>query len=283
MKTKLDKSILPDSLRSYLTEDSYSSGVIPVDVSATRLKDSPRVHRLQREHYKDIKVDILKRGYAKLGEAWHYYMETHAPSDWIVEKRLYAVVDGKTISGAIDALEPCDGGYNIWDYKLMTSYKAKGELKEFEQQLNIYSFLLRQNDMEPKGLFISGIIRDWSDKLVGGDYPDTMFPVYQLDMWSPEEAEDFVRTRLKLHTSVELPLCTDEERWMSAPKFAVVSEKTGKTLRLYDTEEQAMEHKTKSPVKIEKRTSEPIRCQRFCEVAEFCDQYQSELFTKEVL
>ena len=28
---------------------------------------------------------------------------------------------------------------------------------------------------------------------------------------------------------------------------------------------------------IEHRRGEPIRCQRFCDVADFCDQYQGEL------
>ena len=280
---RLNKDILPASLDAYLRSENYDSGAIPTDISATRLKDSPRVHRLFKQHASDVKVDYLKRGYAKLGEAWHYYMEQYAPDDWITEQRFYAQIDGKMISGAIDAIEPTATGCNIWDYKLMTSYKAQTELKEFEAQLNIYAFLLRQNGYNPEGLFISGIIRDWSDKKVGGSYPDTMFPVYQLEMWREAQVENYISERLALHFSEELPLCTNEERWMSDPKFAVVSQKTGKTLRLFDDEQKALDYTTKTPVTIEKRESEPIRCQRFCEVAEFCEQYQSELFTKEVL
>lgn len=280
---KLDKSIMPESLSNYLTANTYDAGTLPTDISATRLKDSPRVNRLFKEHASKITIDYKMRGFAKLGEAWHDYMDRYAPDHWITERRFYANVNGRLISGAIDAIEPTKTGHNIWDYKLMTAYKAQTELKEFEQQLNIYAFLLRENGFTPEGLFISAIIRDWSDKKVSGNYPDTMFPVFKLKLWEPQVAEDYIKERLSLHFSEELPLCTDEERWMSAPKFAVVSKASGKTLRLYNDHSMALNHKTKTAVIIEKREAEPIRCQRFCEVAEFCDQYQSELFTKECL
>ena len=137
---------LPQSLLNYLQQDNYDSGSIPVDISATKLKDSPRISRLWSMHKDKIKVPFLNKGYAKLGEAWHKAMEESAPESWICEKRFYADVDGKIISGAIDALEPAGKNtYNIIDYKLMSTYKAQTDLNEFEQQLNIYAFLLREN------------------------------------------------------------------------------------------------------------------------------------------
>ncbi len=280
---KLDKSIIPESLEKYLDADGYDPGIIPTDISATRLKDSPRVHRLTSQYRDQISVERQSRGFAKLGEAWHNHMEMHAPDEWIVERRFYAQVDGRIVSGAIDAIEPAVRGVKVWDYKVMTAYKAQTDLKDFEKQLNIYAFLLRQNGMNPVGLYISGVIRDWSDRKVSGSYPDTMFPTFELPIWSEEEAESYIRERLSLHFGEELPPCTDEERWMSSTKYAVVSSKTGKTLRLYNDEQSALDHKTKSPFHVEKRKPEPIRCQRFCDVAQFCTQYQSELFAEGLL
>lgn len=280
------QSGLPASLDAYLKADGYDAGSLPTDVSATRLKDSPRIGRLWAKHRDKIKSKPLSNGYAKLGEAWHHHMEMHAPDHWIVERRFYAQVDGKIISGALDAVEPVGGDDCIvWDYKLMSSFKAQKELTEFERQLNIYAFLLRQNDLNPVSLRISAVIRDWSDAKVqwNENYPKTMFPVYELPLWSADEAEAYVHQRLQHHTQDELPLCSDEERWMSAARFAVTSTKTGKTLRLFDTLEAANEYQTKSPVTIERRNAEPIRCQRFCEVADFCDQYQAELVGKALI
>ena len=36
---------LPQSLLNYLQQDNYDSGSIPVDISATKLKDSPRIRQ----------------------------------------------------------------------------------------------------------------------------------------------------------------------------------------------------------------------------------------------
>ena len=36
----------------------------------------------------------------------------------------------------------------------MSTYKAQTDLNEFEQQLNIYAFLLRENGYEVDGLFV---------------------------------------------------------------------------------------------------------------------------------
>ena len=112
---------LPKSLLNYITNETYDAGSIPVDISATRLKDTPRITRLFKLHRDKIKINYLDRGFAKLGEAWHKAMEDSSPSDWICEKRFYANVNGYIISGAIDALEPVGKNlYNIWDYKLMS-------------------------------------------------------------------------------------------------------------------------------------------------------------------
>jgi len=275
---------LPESLTNYLGQDNYDSGTIPVDISATRLKDTPRIGRLWSVHKDKIELSITNKGYAKLGEAWHKAMQDNAPDHWICEKRFYAEVDGKIISGAIDALEPIgDNTYNIIDYKLMTAYKAQTDLGDFEKQLNIYAYILRQNNFKVGGLTISAILRDWSDNRVGQEgYPRTQFPVFVIDLWKEEEAERYVKERVKHHTSDELPLCADEERWMSDPKFAVISEKTNKTIKLYSTMEEALKHQTKVPTRVEKRNAEPIRCKRFCEVAPHCDQYQAELVAHEL-
>ena len=217
---------MPASLERYLEADGYDAGAIPTDISATALKDSPRVHRLKREFRDQIEYNKLSRGFAKLGDAWHHHMEMYAPDNWITERRFYAQVDDKVVSGAIDAIQPDIGGVNIWDYKVMPAWKAQTDLVEFERQLNIYAFLLRQNDMQPLRLFISAVIRDWSDKRVSGSYPETMFPTFEMKLWPEEEAEEYVKQRLSLHFGEELPFCTDEERWMSPPKYAAVSKHT---------------------------------------------------------
>lgn len=276
---------LPKSLFNYISQDGYNSGSIPTDISATRLKDTPRISRLFKMHKDKIKVKVMDRGFAKLGEAWHKVMEENAPSDWICEERFYAEVNGYIISGAIDALEPLGNNtYNIWDYKLMSAYKAKTDMTEFERQLNIYAFLLRKNNKKVNNLYISAIIRDWSENKIREDnYPQTNLPVFQMETWDEKKINDYVLERVEHHTQESMPLCTDEEMWASKDTYAVVSIKTGKAIKIYDSEEDALQNVSvlKNTATVDKRVGDRLRCKRYCEVSQFCDQYKAYLLTKD--
>ena len=51
---------LPKSLLNYITNETYDAGSIPVDISATRLKDTPRITRLFKLHRDKIKINYLE-------------------------------------------------------------------------------------------------------------------------------------------------------------------------------------------------------------------------------
>ena len=272
---------LPKSLLNYISHDSYDAGSIPVDISATRLKDTPRISRLFKQHKDKIKINFLDKGFAKLGEAWHKAMEESSPEDWICEKRFYANVNGYIISGAIDGLEPVGHNlYNVWDYKLMSSYKAKTDLSEFTKQLNIYVYILKQNKIKVKNLYISAMIRDWTvNRISELNYPQTNLPVFKIDKWSDKDIEDYVIERVNHHTQKELPECTYEEMWSTGDTYIVESLKAGKVMKVFQTKEEAERHPSvvKGTARGDKRSSERLRCKRYCEVSDFCDQYQKYL------
>ena len=272
---------LPKSLLNYISNDSYDAGSIPVDISATRLKDTPRISRLFKQHRDKIKINHLDKGFAKLGEAWHKAMEESSPPDWICEKRFYADVNGYVISGAIDGLEPVGKNlYNVWDYKLMSSYKAKTDLSEFVKQLNTYAYILKKNNINVKNLYISAMIRDWTvNRISDPNYPQTNLPVFKLEKWDDKVTEKYVIERVKHHTQKELPECTDEEMWSTGDTYIVESLKAGKVMKVFQTKEEAEQHPSviKGTAKVDRRASERLRCKRYCEVSDFCDQYQRHL------
>ena len=101
-------------------------------------------------------------------------------------------------------------------------------------------------------------------------------------MWSPEEAEEFVKQRVSIHQKArdgDLPECTDEERWLRGEKYAVRKEGRKTAVRVFDQEEEAETFisalKDKDKHSIEHRKGINMRCESFCDVAEFCFQYQS--------
>ena len=243
--------------------------------------------RLQREHKDKIQEDATRRIMALLGTTWHSLMEENAPQGWIVEKRFYASTQrGLVASGAIDALEPVGMKFNIRDYKVLTSWKAKklanlqsDDDEQFIRQLNIYAWLISKNGMTPNKLYVDALIRDWMDgKSRDADYPDYPVMSYEIPMWPLEETEEYIERQLDGHFGEELPRCTDEEQWLRNSKYLV--RKVGASATpVSSIQRQRPRTGPTKPGRLRGliRAGEAIRCERnFCGVAEWCDQYKEE-------
>ena len=50
-------------------------------------------------------------------------------------------------------------------------------------------------------------------------------------------------------------------------------------MKVFQTKEEADSHPSviKGTARVDKRMSERLRCKRYCEVSDFCDQYQKYL------
>ena len=74
----------------------------------------------------------------------------------------------------------------------------------------------------------------------------------------------------------DLPFCTDEERWQRPSKFAVGKKKTKRALRVLDSHEEAEDWMvtTGKGEYIEERPGQAIRCENYCDVAPFCNQWK---------
>jgi hypothetical protein len=72
----------------------------------------------------------------------HYILEQGKVPGHIVEERLFAELDGWSVSGAIDLQIESDKGIEINDYKNVGSWAVMNEKKEWEEQLNCYAWLV---------------------------------------------------------------------------------------------------------------------------------------------
>jgi hypothetical protein len=225
----------PEQFVRALQNDGYSKG--DADFSATGLLRPPQMARLEREHEDKLSTDVSDMIFALLGTGVHSLLEGCAPEGSLVEKRWFADMNGYTVSGAIDLYK--DG--HVMDYKVTGTYSTQVVKPEWEQQLNIYAWLLRQNDMPIKSLTICAICRDWSQTQVKRrkNYPQSPIVTIDIPLWLPEAAEQFVQERIDYHTSDHVPDCTDEERWARA-------------------------------------NGQYIRCENYCSVADFCPQHNNE-------
>ena len=138
----------PDQFVRALENDSYTKG--DADFSATGLIRPPQITHLERLHGHELSTDVADMLFALLGTGVHAVLEKFAPEGALVERRFYGELGGYKLSGAIALYN--DG--HVTDYKVTGTYGTKGGKPEWEQQLNIYAWLLRQNDMPVKSLTI---------------------------------------------------------------------------------------------------------------------------------
>ena len=286
---------VPETLVALANRDSYSKG--KADFSVTEIISPPRVQLLRRRHYKEMETDVADLLWSMMGTALHVVAERSQVDNHTNEERLYVEIDGVTLSGAIDLQYEEDGAVDITDYKFTSAWAVMNDKPEWEYQQNIYAWLLyKVKNKSVRSIRICALIRDWSRREAqrNADYPQAPIQMVSLQLWDLQKTEDYVRSRLDMHRDAkvaadwesELPLCTDEDRWMRETKYAVKKAGRKTAVRVFDSEQEAKDFMSgmieKDKGFIEIRKGEPVRCTgNFCGVNQWCSQYQAYLKEQE--
>ena len=289
---------LPPVVVDALTLDSYSKG--ESDLSISEMNDSVRIRLLRVKHHDEIVRDVTENAAIFQGNAIHAAMEKAANKrdDCIAEERLFMTHEsGYIYSGAIDLqIENPDGTIDVIDFKstsvwtlILNDMKVK---EEWVPQVNGYGHLVENNkDVTVRKLQIVVVLRDWkSSKKEDSNYPAAPIMVLDVPMWSSDERENYINERIKVFQEAKfqhlatgkLPECTQEERWVRGEKWAVMKKGRKSAIRggLKSTEEEAIDllKSLDSKHYVEHRAGRNVRCEgNFCQVAEWCSQYQSIL------
>jgi hypothetical protein len=175
----------------------------------------------------------------------------------------------------------------IQDYKVTSVWSVIYGKKEWEEQLNIYCWLLRKKGYEVEALRIIAILKDWTaSKLKDSDnYPRIPIAVVNIPLWTLEEQDKYVNERIRVHKEAEklpddkIPICSKEERWAKDDSYAIYKVGSlGKALRVFNNEAEAREFKDlmvdqnetlKLTIKL--RRGESRRCTGYCSVAHLCN------------
>jgi hypothetical protein len=280
-----NKHGVPEPLVTLASKEYYSKG--KSDYSVTEIMSPPKIKRLREQYNDEVTQDVSDMLWNLLGSALHVVMERGETEGWTKEERLFKEMDGVTISGAIDLQQETPEGVVIIDYKFTSAWAVMQEKVEWQQQLNVYKWLVETVKRKKViGLKICALVRDFNRHETKEGYPKASIEMVDIPMWDSVTTEAYVRERLNLHRDAkvsadfgeELPACSDSDRWQSETIYAVKREGRKTAIRLFKSIEEATELAEKEKGYVETRLGEPKRCTgNYCGVAQWCEQYQGEL------
>jgi len=288
---------LPETIINVIRRPEYNKG--KSNMSVTELLNSPRIVQLKRKHWNDLTEDAADMVWSIFGTAIHGVLEHGKDDHHIVEERIHVELDGMHISGAIDLQEVEEDGIVVSDYKTTSAWAVMNEKQDWHNQLNSYAYLVEAAKKIPvKKLQIVAIVRDWNrrDAATRDGYPKAPIVVIEIPLWSFEERQTYIRSRISLHgdalfemeTDGEMPDCTADEMWEKPTTYALKKDGNVRAKSVHETSEAAetalaaATEKAKKGEKflIEVREGGRTRCESFCQVAPYCQQYQEYLSNK---
>jgi len=276
-----NKHNLPDAVFNFLSANNYTPG--DNDYSATTLLRPPQMVQLERRHWEELEEDAIDKVWSVFGAAVHNLLEHHASGEASIEERMYVDVLGKRIGGQLDHYH---NGI-ITDYKVTSTYTLgnEGRLKEWEEQQNIYAYLMKKGGHEVNTIQVSVFFRDWSKgKTLSGssDYPAVPLMVIKLPLWSNARQYGFLSVRVMIHklseslNDSELPPCSSEDMWEAPTKYAVMKQGNKRATKLFmEKDEAEIDAKARGKgFSVDVRVGGRPRCEQYCNVKKFCYQYK---------
>jgi len=282
---------LPTTIINVLRRPLYSKG--GAHLSVTEMMTSPRIVQLRRRHFDDIEEDASELVWSVFGSAIHNILQHGSDENHIVEERLFCEIDGWSISGAIDLQEIEPDGVRISDYKCTSVWSVMNEKLDWQRQLNSYAYLVKRvKNLPIKELQIVAILRDWSAREAEAkdDYPRAPIVCISIPLWPFEMQEQYIKQRVHAHAEAlfdaesggNLSACQPEDMWERPTLYAIKKRNNKRATYVLKNEEEARNQVEQlgDPYEIEVRPGERVRCERFCSVSPWCDQYKTYLSEK---
>lgn len=297
-----NKTGLPQSIVSAVSHGTYDRG--ECDFSVSDLIRPPQLYGLSQAHRGELEEDAADRIWALMGTAVHYVIEAQRkPQDEAVlsEQRLLAPVGDWLISGKPDHFEIEAG--RLVDFKITSAWAVMDCLTnllkpDWLNQLNYYAYLLRYNGYEVNELQIVAILRDWSRANYlrsPASYPEKNIVVLNVPLLDPEVVSTRLATACEEHQAAldgNARPCTNSERWYNPGKIALMKHGRKSAVKLFDTAAD-VEVAAANPEftaltldgdaitlgpkhYLETRPNAYPRCENYCEVADYCDQWAAE-------
>ena len=285
-----NKYSLPQSFYDVISSLIYDpTEADPKRIGVTTLINPPRQRLLTVRHWAELEEDISGSIWRLLGESVHYIISKTENKHRLIEEKIEHVVEGITIVAKPDLYD--DTPKSIEDFKVTSVWFFKfGDRDSWINQLNAYAWALRKFGLVVNSIHINVILRDWSkgESLRYKDYPPIAFQRIDINLWSYEEQEKFIKERIKEYkialnlNDEELAICDEKSRWKTEDTYAVYKNTNKTATRVLDSEEEAKKYilelgKTKHTYRIQKRPGYDKKCvDGYCSCSSVCSFWKEK-------
>ena len=272
---------LPEALYRAILHNPYKK---VSDFTSSELPVPYQIRALRNRYSDQIMEDATELIFPLLGNNTHHIIERVELKNALQEERFKTTINGFTLSGQIDLYE-----YPVlWDFKVTTRFVLiDGAKPDWIAQSNVNAWLMKTYKFNVEQLKICAIFRDWSkiQAMRDKDYPQRQVAILPMPLWKESDTYEWINERITWHNECaklsddELPECTPEERWEKPTTYAVKKGKNKRAVRVLSSMEHAekyiIENELGMPLHwIATRTGESTRCEYYCNVKDFCQQYK---------
>jgi hypothetical protein len=275
-------------------------------IGVTTLMGAPLPRYLLARYWYQLEQKASETMNALQGQMGHMLFDK-VETETETEIHLKVEFEGQTIHGIADYYDPklkTLGDAKFKQVNAVTASTIRGS-QDLETQLNIYCWMARKMGYTVEHLQGDIYINGWTVYRSYGDsaYPKAPYVKLSIPIWEEAFTEQYVRERLKVHDTVaikmlrgtdvltagtnnlfvldklalEIPVCTDEERFMQPTKYAVMRDGQKKAVKLFDRNDDAhtwlaaqLYAKPSDKLSVTERKGGYMRCQFYCGVRTVC-------------
>ena len=270
---------MPDAFVNFVSNVRHNpAGTL----SATTLLQGDKQIVLYDRHFDELTQDAADLVWATFGTAVHYIMEKQN-DDAFKEEAFEVPVGDWKVTGRVDRY---DMEHEVLeDWKTASVWKViYGDFSEWRAQGLTYAWLMKQNGLNVSRCRFIALLKDHSktEAKRKPDYPQKPAYIYEFDVTEAdlEETEKRIKSKIASVTAAyklgddEIAPCTEEERWATATKYAVMKDSRKTALKVCDSMSDAQTYMNDvGGNRIEVRPGESKRCADYCPCAQFCNFY----------
>jgi hypothetical protein len=269
-------------------------------IGVTTLMGAPLPRYLNARYWHQLEVKASETMNAIQGQLGHLLFDK-VETTTISKIPLQVEHDGFTIKGEADYYDPILFTLGDNKFKQVNSVTAQRISKDdsLERQLNIYCWMARKMGYDVRHLQGDIYINGWTVYKSYGDsaYPKAPYLKIPIPIWEEAFTTQYLSERLKLHDTravqilrahgtanavsgpvadaldeamLEIPVCTDEERFAQPTKYAVMKEGMKRAVKLFDDKIDAEYFAQAPKLSVVERKGGYMKCLHYCGVRNFC-------------